>query len=127
MLADRGHLKLDGAAGSASKMAQASCFLSVGRKPPFLADFGQHHHMGLFRGLLASPRASDLTVKEISHKNQLISEVTYHHFCHVLLVRQTNHCEGKGWTEDESQAGGISVYQLADHHGPPKICILPTC
>lgn len=41
-------------------------------------------------------------------------------------VGQTNHCEGKGWTGYESQGGGISVCQLADHHGLPKICILPT-
>ena len=28
------------------------------------------------------------------------------------LVGQTNHCEGKGWTGYESQAGGISMCQL---------------
>ena len=75
--------------------------LLAGCRPSWLwLEASVPHHVGLYRGCLsiltarqlASPEASNLSEPktEVVVVYILISEVTSHHFCYIVLVRQTN-------------------------------------
>ena len=91
-----------GARGSTSKFMH---MVAGGCSPSWLwLEVSVPHHVGLYRGCLsiltarqlASPKASNQRERERAPKTEdaviyiLISEVTSHHFCCIVLVRQTN-------------------------------------